>query len=97
MKKYIDCELACAEVDKGNLLVGNNAEWAKEIINRTPIADVVEVVRCKDCKHGRKVAATKYFKEKIECLHGVNASSDAMRYDLNHFCSRGERSKEEIE
>ena len=40
MARYIDCEKACAEVDKGDLLVGNNAEWAKEIINRTPAADV---------------------------------------------------------
>ncbi len=41
MARYIDCEAACAEVDKGDLLVGNNAEFAKEIIYRTPTADVV--------------------------------------------------------
>ena len=40
MPRYIDCEKACAEVDKGDLLVGNNAEFAKEIINRTPATDV---------------------------------------------------------
>ena len=40
MARYIECEMACAEVDKGDLLVGNNAEFAKEIINRTPAADV---------------------------------------------------------
>lgn len=39
--RYIECEMACAEVNKGDLLVGNNAEFAKEIINRTPTADVV--------------------------------------------------------
>ena len=41
MARYIECEMACAEVDKGDLLVGNNAEFAKEIINRTPTADVM--------------------------------------------------------
>lgn len=41
MTRYIECEAACAEVDKGDLLIGNNAEFAKEIINRTPAADVV--------------------------------------------------------
>ena len=41
MTTYIDVRAACTEVDKGDLLVGNNAEWAKEIINRTPKADVV--------------------------------------------------------
>lgn len=44
---YIKIEKAIAEIDKGDLLVGNNAEWAKEVIRRTPTADVVEV------KHGR--------------------------------------------
>lgn len=47
---YIKIEEAIAEIDKGDLLVGNNAEWAKEVIRRTPTADVVEVVRCKDCE-----------------------------------------------
>lgn len=39
---YIKIEKAIAEIDKGDLLVGNNAEWAKEILFRTPTADVVE-------------------------------------------------------
>jgi hypothetical protein len=43
MTKYIRVEDACAEVDRGDLLVGNNAEWAKEIICRTKPADVQEV------------------------------------------------------
>lgn len=43
MIKYIKVEDACAEVDRGDLLVGNNAEWAKEIIRRTKLADVQEV------------------------------------------------------
>ncbi|MBQ8245822.1 MAG: hypothetical protein IJZ42_01700 [Lachnospiraceae bacterium] len=42
MDRYIKCEDFCKEVDKGDLLVGSNAEWAKEIAQRTPIADVVE-------------------------------------------------------
>lgn len=44
MSKYIDIDKAFAEVDKGDLLVGNNAEWAKEIIDRTPREDVAPVV-----------------------------------------------------
>lgn len=45
MTRYIEVEEACSEVDKGDLLVGNNAEWAKEIIRRTSAADVVEIRR----------------------------------------------------
>lgn len=43
-----------------------------------PTADVVEVVRCKDCKHRKK---------NTFCLHN-------MRYeDDNGFCSYGERAE----
>lgn len=45
MSGYIRIDDACAEVDKGDLLVGDNALWAKEIICRTAQADVKEVVR----------------------------------------------------
>ena len=45
-------------------------------LNGLPKADVVEVVRCKDCK---------YRKKNTFCLHN-------MRYeDDNGFCSYGER------
>jgi hypothetical protein len=45
MAEYIEREKAIAEIDKGDLLVGDNAKWAKEILYRTPVADVVEVVK----------------------------------------------------
>jgi hypothetical protein len=45
MAKYIDLEKAIAEIDKGELLVGNNAEWAKDILLRMPTVDVAEVRR----------------------------------------------------
>lgn len=51
---YIKIEKAIAEIDKGDLLVGNNAEWAKEILFRTPTADV-EVV-----KHGHWIEDGEY-------------------------------------
>lgn len=38
MGKIINYDDFCKEVDKGDLLVGNNAEWAKEIAWRTPAA-----------------------------------------------------------
>ena len=46
MTDYIKRSDACVEVDRGDLLVGDNASWAKECINRASSADVVEV------KHG---------------------------------------------
>jgi hypothetical protein len=80
MKEYIDREAVCAEIDKGDLLVGNNAEWAKEIVHRTPTADVVAVVRCKDCLHRGPIK-----NNSMICL----ITGDYVPKD--HFCSCGAR------
>lgn len=51
-----------------------------DIVDQQPTADVVEVVRCKNCKHRKK---------NTFCLYN-------MRYeDDNGFCSYGERGKYE--
>ena len=42
MDKYFRYEDFCKEVDKGDLLVGNNAEWAKEIARRTPAVEIFD-------------------------------------------------------
>jgi hypothetical protein len=84
MKEYIDREAVCAEIDKGDLLVGNNAEWAKEIVHRTPTADVAEVVRCKDCKH---LMFSDCYGECSKAYLGIVAPWD--------FCSYGERKEQE--
>ena len=59
-----------------------------------PSADVVEVVRCKDCKHGRDAVRGSY-KHKLNLI-------DCNRIDYEHpyimrpndFCSWGEREEE---
>ena len=59
-------------------------EFSGDLINE-PTADVVEVVRCKDCKHSRKqekvfgITDYKCLKHNISCLSP---------YD---FCSYGEK------
>lgn len=83
MMAYIEIEKAIAEIDKGDLLVGNNAEWAKEILYRTPTADVVEVVRCSECVNGKKaVINDKGFKI---------CPASGMEIADNDYCSYGER------
>lgn len=44
MPKYISVNDFCDEVDKGELLTGDNAAWAKEIANKLPSANVAPVV-----------------------------------------------------
>ena len=86
---YIEREKAIAEIDKGNLLVGNNAEWAKEILHRTPTADVVEVVRCKDCKHSTTYELWNG-RPYIACIYNGLISE----VSADHYCSYGERREE---
>ena len=56
----------------------------KRIVMQAPTADVVEVVRCKDCKHyGRKYGDTVIG----YCCH----TKQSGYCDKDHFCSYGER------
>ena len=51
-------------------------QWLLEYIDALPSADVVEVVRCKDCKH-----ADEYY----HCIFST------IWNDKNHYCGKGER------
>lgn len=76
MYEYIKRSDAVAEVDRGDLLVGNCAEWAKEIIWRTPYVDVVEV------KHARWIEKNRFFTTTYVCS---NCSAGSARKTL--FCA----------
>ena len=52
--------------------------WGRNTITEAPAADVVEVVRCKDCKH--------WDKDECECSHWYG-------FHENDFCSYGELRK----
>ncbi len=65
------------------------------IIDKQPAADVVEVVRCKDCKHGRTCADND---EEIMCVLDCEYDKDTgvdygfmFRHSKTHFCSYGKR------
>lgn len=76
MARYIDAEQAIHLIENDALLqVYYSKSDAIDCINVTPTADVVEVVRCKDCK---------YFSEFQHCvILGF--------CEPNEYCSRGER------
>ena len=71
---------------------GASTSWATayseaaEIIRDIPAADVVEVVRCEDCRWGRKVCGN------IECWTDINAPPEYHGYEW--FCPNGERRSE---
>ena len=52
-----------------------------DCIKSVPAADVVEVVRCKDCKHSRKMTSGDY----------ICVVDHRLAHNENDFCSYGER------
>ena len=56
---------------------------AQRVILDAPVADVVEVVRCKDCLYSRERYGH------LECIHGVSYRNTWNKPDF--FCAYGER------
>jgi hypothetical protein len=85
MSRYIDADAL------KNLILNDMAKAEREgkdlngytdalfHLKTIPAADVVEVVRCKDCKHKNPICD--------KCLR------DNLWHDVDDFCSRGERSE----
>ena len=96
---YIEREMAIAEINKSDLLAGNNAEWAKEILNRIPTADVAEVKHAywvetshtTISKRGREIHSSLYNCSRCGAPNGRKKSS------FCHWCGAkmdGERKEE---
>ena len=56
-----------------------------EKVRGIPAADVVEVVRCRDCKHSYRIDGAK---EEYDC---AKISAFAKFFPGDHFCGYGER------
>ena len=82
MARYIDADKA--DVERISCFYSSECriEDVQEWLDEQPTADVVEVVRCKDCKNRRETAHGSY------CLpvYGLKQITD-----LNAYCSYGER------
>ena len=76
MKEYIERE-AVIKIILGQPPEPHYPEWYYRDVKEIPAADVVEVVRCKDCKHYRTSGCT----------------MDAYAFDVveEGYCSYGER------
>jgi hypothetical protein len=99
MSRYIDADALIEELQHCSYETWskdiNRAWWAQAVkvkdniiqcIKRQPTADVVEVVRCKDCKHSYFVKSC----SKYECRKGCGT----LKYSTD-YCSYGERSENE--
>lgn len=83
MARYIDVDKLIAEYDRVHIGAPGGA---RKLMVDAPAADVVEVVRCKDCKYKTVTSDGEYNPEDIVC--GYFMSDGFMETD---FCSYGER------
>lgn len=89
---YISRQAAIQEIlDLPNCPDGHSDMYDKAriigVIEEVPAADVVEVVRCRDCKHWNK----NYYQDIETCFEhrNVDGTEQAMRPD--DYCSYGEK------
>ena len=87
MNRYIDADTAkinLSALKKYNnihgIILAADEDAISEWIDKQPTADVVEVVRCKDCRYWRDNDHT--------CKYSFTSPMCA-----NEFCSRGERAE----
>jgi len=87
MARYIDADLAKAEFT-GNFQDEYSPAHIKALIDNMPTADVIEVVRCKDCKYWHELF------NYGNCDVHTNEVGDitcVSMTDLNDFCCYGEK------
>ena len=85
MSRYINADLLKSNFRERFKTLPIRVE-VNTIVNEQPTADVVEVVRCKYCKHKRYDAPPGYY--------FCNLDGHIIKADLTGFCSNGEREKE---
>ncbi len=83
MAEYIEREDAIKELTGWE--TDPTDEEIELVLRRIPTADVVEVVRCKDCIHAHLTYGGEAVKYCIKC------SDEAVYFDADHFCAFGER------
>lgn len=88
MARYVDADKIHQFVEdnfKGN--VPYEWAWTLTVIDKEPTADVVPVVRCKDCKYYKAQKQSVNWKNKKKyCCRVV-----ALKVNENDYCSYGER------
>ena len=94
--RYIDADALVSKLDSlakkysdlGKAEVVKDYIWASAVVEASPTADVVEVVRCAQCKHKR--IGRNSFGVYFYCGHPSNGLTNIGNVDKD-FCSYGER------
>ena len=106
MSRYIDADALIEELQRCSRETWskdiNRAWWAQAVkikdnivrcIDRQPTADVVEVVRCKDCIHARNMPLGLCYLHTEPYDNAKGYKGDAVCVEADDFCSCGERSE----
>lgn len=94
-KEYIEREAVQAKLERLRDKCGNDEmtfalNWALDLILKIPSADVVEIVRCKDCKYYREEPSQHVDDAVVVwCDAGHYPTSKVMPDDW--FCAGGQR------
>ncbi|MBQ6264916.1 MAG: hypothetical protein IJK60_05645 [Clostridia bacterium] len=97
MTKYINADKLIKD------LRDNAAEHFNSTVNSIiiaqPSADVVEVVRCKDCKYYKCFTKSRYFAPNKACYRQKDNMGNKIGFSKsdNDFCSLGERRENNAE
>lgn len=87
MSRYIDADAIIEFIDLGHyrnpLELCYSEQYVVDMIESRPTADVVDVVRCKDCKH--------YSADGWGYGNCYRPNVEYLRMADNGFCSRAER------
>lgn len=89
---YIEKETLCAWLD--NMGVSDFIISRIESETHFPAVDVVEVVRCKDCKYRGELDCPMYHEELQDYDDGDYVYTDVVAFDSTDddgFCQKGER------
>lgn len=89
MSRYIDADIALEIIDRYRNTTDENGKIIADAIidiikTITPTADVVEVVRCKDCRMAE---------EDLMIDGWYYCSHNELTHNPEHFCSYGERKR----
>lgn len=101
MPRYIDADWIVRRLERWQRRLaetyGKNDEYvlclgeALMVVDDAPNADVVKVVRCKDCKYAHMIT----FENGVQCLSCNYQNAHGMLVEDHGFCYWGEKERED--
>lgn len=79
------------EVDCDNFSTNLSIKEVKDLVRNQPTIDVVEVVRCSDCKYGELYMQDQGYMEPPTCEGIICSKHRGLYMDFTDYCSYGKR------